>query len=66
MNEGSFAAGGRFHFLLTSQTLPLLAGNSLLVIQKAKLLNMNSNMFSLDLSLSSPSGRDIGSAKEPR
>ena len=27
---------------LSSQTLPILAGNSLLVIQKAKLLNMNS------------------------
>ena len=42
MNEGRFPAGGRFHFLLPSQTLPLLAGNSLSVIQKAKLLNMNS------------------------
>ena len=31
MNEGRFPAGGRFHFLLPSQTLPLLA----------KLLNMN-------------------------
>ena len=42
MNEGRFPEGGRFHFLLSSWTLPLLAGNSLLVIQKAKLLNMNS------------------------
>ena len=38
----SFPAGGRSHFLLSSWTLPLLVGNSLLVIQKAKLLNMNS------------------------
>ena len=42
MNEGRFPTGGRFHFLLPSQTLPQLAENSLLVIQKAKLLNMNS------------------------
>ena len=42
MNEGRFPAGGRFHFLLPSQTLPLLAGNSLLVIRRAKLLKMNS------------------------
>ena len=27
---GPFPAGGRFHFLLSSWTLPLLAGNSLL------------------------------------
>ena len=40
MNEGHFPRGGRFHFLLSSLTL--LAGSSLLVIQKAKLLNMNS------------------------
>ena len=45
MNEGHFPAGGRFRFLLPSQTLPLLAGNSLLVIQKAKLLNMNSQFW---------------------
>ena len=38
MNEGRFLEGGKFHFLLASQTLLLLAGNSLLVIQKAKLL----------------------------
>ena len=42
MNEDRFPAGGRFHFLLPSQILPPLAGNGLLVIQKAKLLNMNS------------------------
>ena len=42
MNEGRFPAGGRFHFLLSPETLPLLAGNSLSLIQKAKLLNMNS------------------------
>ena len=42
MNEGRFPAGERFHFLLSSQILLLLAGNSLLVIQKAKLLHMNS------------------------
>ena len=29
MNEGLFPGGGRFHFLLSFQTLPLLAGNSL-------------------------------------
>ena len=42
MNEGRFPGGGRLHFLLSSWTFPLLAGNSLLVIQKAKLLNLNS------------------------
>ena len=42
MNEGRFKGGGRFHLLLSSKTLPLLEGNSLSVIQKAKLLNMNS------------------------
>ena len=42
MNEGRFPEGGRFHFLVSSWTLLLLAGNSLLVIQKAKLLHMNS------------------------
>ena len=45
MNGGRFPPGGRFHFLLSSETLPLLAGNSLLVIQKAKLLNMNSKLW---------------------
>ena len=34
MNEGRFLEGGRFHFLLSSQTLLLLAKNCLLVIQK--------------------------------
>ena len=32
-------------FLLSSETLLLLAGNSLLVIQKAKLLDMNSKFW---------------------
>ena len=41
MNESHFPECGRFHFLLSSQTLLLLAGNSLFVIQKAKLLHMN-------------------------
>ena len=45
MNESRFPAGGRFHFLLPTQTLPPLAGNSLSVIQKAKLLNMNSKLW---------------------
>ena len=45
MNEGRFPIGGRFHFLLSSETLPLLVGNSLLVIQKAKLLNMKSKLW---------------------
>ena len=45
MNETRFPAGGRFHFLSSSETLPRLAGNSLLVIQKAKLLNMNSELW---------------------
>ena len=40
-------ASGRFHFLLHCQTLPLFAGNSLLVIQKAKLLNMSSYFWLL-------------------
>ena len=38
MNESRFPECGRFHFLLSSL---LLAGNSLFVIQKAKLLHMN-------------------------
>ena len=42
MNEGRFLEGGRFHFLLSSQTLLLFEDNSLLVIQKSKLLHMNS------------------------
>ena len=42
MNEGRFPEGGRIHFLLSSCTLLLLARKSLLVIQKAKLLHMNS------------------------
>ena len=41
MNEGCFPECGRFHFLLSSWTLLLLAGNSLFVIQRAKLLHMN-------------------------
>ena len=41
MNESCFPECGRFHFLLSSWTLLLLAGNSLFVIQKAKLLHMN-------------------------
>ena len=47
MNEGRFPGGGRFHFLLSSWTLPLIAdaGNSLSVIQKGKLLNMNSDFW---------------------
>ena len=36
MNEGRFPGGGIFHFLLSSWTLPPLAGNSLLVITKSK------------------------------
>ena len=39
MNEDRFHGGEIFHFFLS---LPLLAGNSLLGIQKAKLVNMNS------------------------
>ena len=42
MSKGCFPAGGRFHCLLSSYTSRLLAGNSLLVIQKGKLLHMNS------------------------
>ena len=45
MNEGRFSAGGKFHFLLSSEILPLFAENSLYVIQKAKLLNMNSTFW---------------------
>ena len=45
MNEGRLPESGRFYFLLSTETLPLLAGNSLLVIQKAKLLNMNSKLW---------------------
>ena len=45
MNESRFPAGGRFHFLLSSETLPLHAENSLLVIHEAKLLNMNSKFW---------------------
>ena len=41
MNGGRFPEGGRFHILLSSWTLLLLAGNSLVVIQKARLLDMN-------------------------
>ena len=42
IHEGRFPAGERFHFLLSSWTLLLLSGNSLLVRQKAKFLHMNS------------------------
>ena len=45
MNEGRFPEGGRFHFLLSSETLPLLEGNSLLVIQRAKFPNMKSKFW---------------------
>ena len=45
MNEDRFPAGGRFHFLLSSETLPLFAGNILMVIRKAKPLNMNSKLW---------------------
>ena len=41
MNESRFPECERFHFLLSSWTLLLLAGNSLFVIQKPKLLHMN-------------------------
>ena len=41
MNESCFPEYRRFHFLLSSWTLLLLARNSLFVIQKAKLLHMN-------------------------
>ena len=41
INESRFPECGRFHFLLSSWTLLVLAGNSLFVIQKAKLLHMN-------------------------
>ena len=41
INESCFPKCRRFHFLLSSWTLLLLAGNSLFVIQKAKLLHMN-------------------------
>ena len=41
ISEGRFPAGERFHFLLSSWTLLLLAENSLLVIQKAKFLHIH-------------------------
>ena len=41
MGGGCFPECRRFHFLLSSWSSLLLAGNSLFVIQKAKLLRMN-------------------------